>query len=150
MGSDLSCEVYRKTLYQPYVVHVQRNSASVITGTTTHIGTAVLALNALLQIFTAAVVASALLLGLLFLDWSVAIGVASLFAVSYGILASTSRRQLRINGVKIANASRQQIKALQEGLGAIRDVLLDGSQSTYLSIYRQSDRPQRQLQAKNT
>ena len=51
---------------------------------------------------------------------------------------------------KIANASRQQIKALQEGLGAIRDVLLDGSQSTYLSIYRQSDRPQRQLQAKNT
>ena len=42
-----------------------------------------------------------------------------------------------------------QLKALQEGLGAIRDVLLDGNQATYLNIYRQADRPQRQLQAKN-
>ena len=36
VGSDLSCEVYRRTLYQPYVVHAQRNSSEVITGTTTH------------------------------------------------------------------------------------------------------------------
>ena len=41
------------------------------------------------------------------------------------------------------------VKALQEGLGSIRDVLLDGSQLTYSRIYRLSDRPQRQLQAKN-
>jgi len=34
MGSDLSCEAYRRKLYQPYGVHVQRNSAAVITGTT--------------------------------------------------------------------------------------------------------------------
>ena len=32
VGSDLSCEAYRRTLYQPYTVHVQRNSAEVITG----------------------------------------------------------------------------------------------------------------------
>ena len=37
VGSDLSCEAYRRTLYQPYEVHVQRNSAAVITGTTTQI-----------------------------------------------------------------------------------------------------------------
>ncbi len=30
IGSDLSCEAYRRTLYQPYRVHVQRNSAAVI------------------------------------------------------------------------------------------------------------------------
>ena len=28
VGSDLSCECYRRTLYQPYGVHVQRNSAA--------------------------------------------------------------------------------------------------------------------------
>ena len=26
VGSDLSCEAYRRTLYQPYSVHLQRNS----------------------------------------------------------------------------------------------------------------------------
>ena len=37
IGSDLSCEAYRRTLYQPYEVHLRRNSANVITSTTTHI-----------------------------------------------------------------------------------------------------------------
>ena len=32
VGSDLSCEAYRRTLYQPYGVHVQRNGAEVIMG----------------------------------------------------------------------------------------------------------------------
>ena len=66
------------------------------------------------------------------------------------MLATTARRQLRSNGLKIAEASRHQLKALQEGLGAIRDVLLDGSQPTHLKIYKEADRPQRQLQAKNS
>jgi ABC-type multidrug transport system fused ATPase/permease subunit len=149
IGSDLSCEAYRRTLYQPYAVHVQRNSSSVITSTTVHIGQTVAALNALLQLITSALVAGGLLLGLLVIDAPVALGAAALFGTAYGVLAITSRRQLLINSQKIAEASSQQLKALQEGLGAIRDVLLEGNQPTYLQIYRQADRPQRQLQAKN-
>ena len=57
VGSDLSCEAYRRTLYQPYGVHVQRNSSVVINGVTTQIGQTVGALNSLLVI-TSVVVAS--------------------------------------------------------------------------------------------
>lgn len=149
VGSDLSCEAYRRTLYQSYGVHLQRNSAAVITRTTTQIAQTVAALNALLQLITSAVVAAGLLTGLLLIDASVAVGAAALFGSAYGVLAITARRELRRNGQRIAEASSQQLKSLQEGLGAIRDVLLDGSQPTYLQIYRQADRPQRQLQAKN-
>jgi ABC-type multidrug transport system fused ATPase/permease subunit len=149
VGSDLSCEAYRRTLYQPYGVHVQRNSAALITGTTTQINFTVGALNALLQLITSSVVAAGLLTGLLVIDAPVAVAAAALFGSTYGVLAITARRELRSNGQKIAEASSQQLKALQEGLGAIRDVLLDGSQPTYLQIYRHADRPQRQLQAKN-
>lgn len=149
VGSDLSCEAYRRTLYQPYSVHVQRNSAAVITSTTTQIALTVTALNSLLQLITSALVAAGLLTGLLVIDAPVALGVATLFGTAYAVLAITARRQLRSNGQKIAEASNQQLKALQEGLGAIRDVLLDGMQHSYLQIYRHADRPQRQLQAKN-
>ena len=45
VGSDLSCEAYRRTLYQPYGIHVQRNSAEVITGSTTQIAFTVQAIN---------------------------------------------------------------------------------------------------------
>lgn len=149
VGSDLSCEAYRRTLYQPYSVHVHRNSATVITGITTQISITVTAINSLLQLITSAVVAVGLLMGLLMIDAPVAIGASALFGTAYGVLSITARRQLLMNGQKIAAASRQQLKALQEGLGAIRDVLLDGNQATYWQIYRQADRPQRQLQAKN-
>lgn len=149
VGSDLSCEAYRRTLYQPYAVHLQRNSSTVITTTMTQINLTVAALNALLQLLTAAVVAAGLLIGLLLIDWSVALVISILFGGAYGLLAGSTRWKLRSNGESIAAATTQQLKALQEGLGAIRDVLLDGSQATYLEIYRRADRPQRQLQAEN-
>ncbi|MBM5808799.1 MAG: ABC transporter ATP-binding protein, partial [Cyanobacteria bacterium M_surface_9_m1_291] len=91
VGSDLSCEAYRRTLYQPYGVHVQRNSAAVITGTTSHISLTVVALNALLQLFTSAVVAAGLFTGLLLIDASVAVAAAALFGSAYGALALTAR-----------------------------------------------------------
>lgn len=149
VGSDLSCEAYRRTLYQPYCVHLQRNSAAVITATTSQTGKVVASLNALLQLITSAVVSASLLIGLLMIDVVVALAAAALFIIVYLVFAIASKRELARNGQQIAMATKQQIKALQEGLGAIRDVLLDGSQVTYLQIYRQADRPQRQLQAKN-
>ena len=149
VGSDLSCEAYRRTLYQPYRVHVQRNSSELITDTTTQINLTVVALNSFLQLITSAVVAVCLFIGLLLIDAAIALAAATLFGSAYTLLGFANRRELRRNGQKIVEASRQQLKALQEGLGSIRDVLLDGSQHTYLQIYRQADRPQRQLQAKN-
>jgi ABC-type multidrug transport system fused ATPase/permease subunit len=149
LGSDLSCEAYQRTLYQPYEVHLRRNSASVIAAATTHISATVAALTSLLQLTTSAVVATGILAGLLLIDLQVALGAAALFGTVYFLVAITTRNELRRNSERISAANRQQIQALQEGLGAIRDVLLDGSQGTYVKIYRQSDRPQRQLQAKN-
>jgi len=148
-GSDLSCEAYLRTLYQPYAFHVQRNSSTVITGLTTQIRHTVLALNALLQLITSAVVAVGLFTALLLIDAPVALAGAALFGSCYGVLAIATRRELRSNGLKITESSSLQLKALQEGLGAIRDVLLDGSQSTYLQVYSQADRPQRLFEAKN-
>ncbi len=149
VGSDLSCEAYRRTLYQPYQVHVQRNSSSLITALTSHVWLTVLALNAVLQIMAAVVVAAGLLIGLLLIDSLVALSTAGMFGLAYGLMGITARRVLRQNGERIAAASNQRVQALQEGLGAIRDVLLDGSQHTYLELYRRADQPQRQLESKN-
>lgn len=150
VGSDLSSEAYRRTLYQPYGVHVQRNSSTVITTTSTQIDFTILGLFALLQLATSGLVAVGLLAGLLWIDLSIALAVMLLFGGAYGALVILFRKELHANGVRISAALDKQLKALQEGLGAIRDVLLDGSQATYLQIYRQADLPLRQLQAKTS
>jgi ABC-type multidrug transport system fused ATPase/permease subunit len=149
VGSDLSCEAYQRTLYQPYEVHVQRNTSTVIAGMTQHVQGTVVSLRTVLQTMSSIVVSSGLLIGLLMIDWQVALSTAGLFGIAYGLVAFTLRRQLQKNGERIAEAQNQRVQAIQEGLGAIRDVLLDGSQNSYVEIYRLSDRPERLLESKN-
>ena len=149
IGSDLSCEAYRKTLYQPYSVHVRRNSSTVINSMTGQVGTTVAAINLVLQTSTSTLLAISLLVGLLWIDWAVALSAAGLFGFSYVLIGFFSRRALLVNGRIISDARAGVVKSLQEGIGAIRDVILDGTQNLYLDTYRRSDRPQRQYQARN-
>ncbi|MEI6359964.1 MAG: ABC transporter ATP-binding protein [Synechococcus sp. ELA619] len=149
VGSDMSCEAYRRTLYQPYGVHVQRNSSTVINTITTQVLRSVEAFRNALLLATSVVVASSLFIGLLLIDWKMALGAAGLFGSAYGLIGTVSRRKLSRNSGQIAAASAQVLKAVQESLGSIRDVLLDGSQPFYQEIYRKADWRQRQLQAKN-
>lgn len=150
IGSDLSCESYKRTLYQPYAVHVRRNSSEVITKVTTQTQQVVIVLNAFLQLVTATVVAASLITTLLLIDWQVACTAISVFGTAYVLLSLTAKRKLEIISRQIADASELQLRVLQEGLGAIRDVLLDSNQETYLSSYRRADIPMRLRQAQST
>ena len=42
IGADLSCEAYKKTMYQSYIFHTSNNSSTFITATTTQIAKTVL------------------------------------------------------------------------------------------------------------
>ena len=149
IGSDLSCEAYRRTLYQPYETHLKRNSAEIITTTTNQISITVSAFNSFLQLLTSSFISFALLLGLFLINFWIALFGATLFGFSYYLLTITTRGELRTNSHIISEATTQQLKSLQEGLAAIRDVLLDGNQEHYISVYRKSDRRHRLFQAKN-
>jgi len=149
IGSDLSCEAYRRTLFQPYAVHLQRNSGTVINGITAQMGTVVFALNQVVVTTTATLVATFLLIGMLLINWVIAIASASIFGAAFLLIGFYGRKRLANNGRAIDKARAGVLKSLQEGLGAIRDVLLDGTQLVYLEIYRKSDRSQRRFAASN-
>ena len=42
-----------------------------------------------------------------------------------------------------------QVKNLQEGLGGIRDIIIDRSQKTFIDIYSENDKPRRKKEAEN-
>jgi len=60
-GADLSIEVYRRTLYQPYRVHVARNSSEVISGITNKVSGAVNVLYQLLALTSSTVLMMAII-----------------------------------------------------------------------------------------
>jgi ATP-binding cassette, subfamily B, bacterial PglK len=137
-GADLSVEVYRRTLYQPYHVHVARSSSEIIAGITQKVATATSVLTSLVTVVTSAALFAAILTTLLVIDPFVASIALTSFGVGYGLIAWTTRLRLRANSLSIAEQQNQTVKSLQEGLGAIRDVLLDGTQAVYCEVYKKA------------
>lgn len=147
-GADLSIEVYRRTLYQPYKVHVAGSSSTVISGVTKKVdGVVFYVLMPLLTLISSVMLALGLTFMLLAVDPFIAIAAIVSFGASYVAIAWISRRRLRQSSNRIAHEQNQVIKALQEGLGSIRDVLLDGTQPVYCDVYRKADRRLRQAQS---
>ncbi len=145
-GTDLGIEVYRRTLYQPYRVHLARNSSEVISGITNKVNGVVGVLLSSLTLVSSTVLLVAIMLALIAIDPIVASVAAVGFGASYALITWMSRRRLHRNSQRIAYEQTQVIKALQEGLGGIRDVLLDGTQPVYCDIFRKADHPLRRAQ----
>jgi ATP-binding cassette subfamily B protein len=149
-GADLSIEVYRRTLYQPYAVHISRNTSEVIAGITGKVAGVVYGgLLPMAYLLTSGVLLLAVLTALMLIDVRVTLVAALVVGVSYALITKWSRHRLELNGQRIAREETLVHKALQEGLGAIRDVLLDGTQEFYCRVYQNADRPLRQAQGSN-
>ena len=146
-GADLSIEVYRRTLYQPYRVHLARNSSEVINGITNKVNSVTFGvLMSSLTLVSSTVLLVAIMLALISIDPMVASVVVVGFGASYALITWLARHRLKRNSQRIAYEQTQVVKVVQEGLGGIRDVLLDGTQPVYCDIYRQADHPLRQAQ----
>jgi ABC-type multidrug transport system fused ATPase/permease subunit len=148
-GADFSIDVYRRTLYQPYWVHVARNSSEVVSGITSKVAETVTVLNQMLTLVSSSVVLVAITLALLAIDPIVACLSIVGFGASYALITWVSRLRLQRNSQRVAYEHTQMVKALQEGLGGIRDVLLDGTQPLYCDTYRRADYPLRRAQGAN-
>jgi len=148
IGSDLSCEAYLRTLYQPYAVQVGRNSSSLISSISTDVSRVISqVLNPLLLLLSSGLIVIALVGTLVAINWAIAVGAGLVIALLYASAIAGSKRPLQQLGQRQVTLNQQLIQALQEGLGAIRDVMLDGNQRFYVATYRQADQPLRRAQA---
>ena len=149
-GADLSYAIYERTLYQPYSVHVSRNSSQIIVAIVTKVNAVINGvIIPVITLISAALLMTAILSILLVIDTAVTLFSFFGFGLIYlCIIWATKTVELR-NSREINAKSTQVVKALQEGLGGIRDVLLDGSQKTYCEVYRHADIPLRRAQGSN-
>jgi ATP-binding cassette subfamily B protein len=134
-GADLSIEVYRRTLYQPYAVHVGRHSSEVISGISVKVATATTVLISVVTLVTSSVMSLAILAALIVIHPTAALVAMTLFAISYTLIAWRTGRRLAQNSDRIAEEQTTVVRALQEGLGGVRDVLLTGTQAVYCAVY---------------
>lgn len=149
-GADLSISIYRRTLYQPYAVHCARNSSEVINGISGKANRVISSTIApTLTLISSSVMLITILIALLVVEPVIALTAFGGFGLIYVLIIRLTRKQLLANSQRIARESTHVIKSLQEGLGGIRDVLIDGSQATYCQIYRNADLLLRHAQGNN-
>lgn len=150
IGADLSNYAYKSTLYQPYAVHVSRNSSDMISAITGKVNTVIAGVIVpSVAIINTAIMLTMIIVALLWVNPVIAISAFLGFGVMYWVIIRLTRHQLRVDSEHIARESTHTIKALQEGLGGIRDVLIDGSQSVYCDVYQKADAALRRAQGNN-
>jgi len=148
-GADLSDQIFRRTLHQPYSVHVGRNSSDVIAGISTKSQALVdRVVGPCIGVASTTILMVMILGALIAYDPLAALSMFGGFAAIYVSFAALSRRRLLADGAVVAEQSGRVVQILQEALGGIRDVLVDGSQGYYARLYRDADRQLRRSQGR--
>jgi len=150
-GADLSIDIFHRTLYQSYEVHLGRNSSEVINAIISKTNTVI---SGIIQPALTLISSSILMIGTIFalfmIDSMIVFFAIFGFVLIYLLIIQFTKSRLKENSICVAKQSTNMIKALQEGLGGIRDVLINGSQQFYCQLYRNSDLPLRKALASNT
>ena len=147
LGADLSRTVFERTLHQPYSSHAKQNSAAVIANVTQNVSAFVNGiLNPAVQFLTSSLTVIGILTTLFVINWWVASTASIVFGGAYFGIVRMNRSRFARNSSIVVAAQDDIVKALQEGLGAIRDVVIDGNQDFYARTYSVADRRSRNAQ----
>ena len=149
VGASIGIEIYNRTLFQPYSLHISRNSSEVITGITQKASVIVdLILIPIFSLCGSSFILISILSALMIIDPYIALFSFVGFGSIYFIIILITQTGLARDGELINKERNSIMKSLQEGLGGIRDVLLSASQILYVDKYKQSEIPMRRAYAR--
>jgi len=136
IGSDLGEQVFAAVLDRPYSWHLQHNSSTTLGYLTKDIDQVFSSVQGLLIVFVNIAIVILLGASLISLSPQIMIAVATLFVSFYLIVYQLTRGNLKSDGLKLTKNYQKSLQTAQEGLGGIRDILLDNTQQFFLDDYR--------------
>lgn len=148
IGSDLALGIYVRSIRRPFIDQLKSNSSDVISAIS--IKSEIVVRQFLFPILTviSTVVLSLAIVALLFVANPVVTLASSLsFSLLYLCVHLVTRARLRRAGETINLETSNIVKKVQEGLGAVRDIILDGSHRLYERAFVASDTPLRKARA---
>jgi ATP-binding cassette subfamily B protein len=150
IGIDLCNQVYRNMLYQPYLFHVKTNSSEIINTITLKLSEVIFYIVLPTVVLMSSTLVLLAMLGavLYFLPLS-SFSILLVLGLFYSLISKRTKKKLSSNSIKISVDSTLVMKQLQEGLGSIRDIILDGSQEHHLRSFNSLMIRFRRTQAEN-
>lgn len=150
VGSELSIEVFKRVLYRPYLFHINKNSSEIINTLTHKVDSVVFGvIMPSLLLISSFLLTLALFISMILIQPVISLLAILIFGFSYFIVTRFVREKLLKNSNVVVSNQSKAIKILQESLGGIRDMILDGNQNVFIDYYRDADFPLRSSAAAN-
>jgi ATP-binding cassette subfamily B protein len=144
-GADLSLKAYRYIHHQSYEIHISRNSSQVL-NSINKVEDVISAINLVLNLFSCFILIIAIFIAIMVVNPLVAVSSTLGFGLIYLIIIYVTKNKLFLNSRRVADNSTIVIKSLQEGMGGIRDILIDSSQEVFCSAYEIASKSLRRSQ----
>ncbi len=151
ISSDLSYKIYRNTLSLPYSYHINDNGSEKFVDLVVNKVSAVVynVINPALMLIGSIVIFTAIMAVMMIVDFLATASIVAFLSLTYGLIVYYSRKKILVNSKVIAYEEVRVIKSLQEGLGGIRDVIINNNQNFYCDIFKKSYLNLRSASSKN-
>jgi ATP-binding cassette, subfamily B, bacterial PglK len=135
-GIEISINIYERVLNQEYHVHLNRNSSDIVAIITNKVNNVVSGgIFPAISILSSIPISISILLLVFFIDISLAVTVFFSVGIGYLSIVFLTKSLLIKLGDKINIHATKVVKSLQEGLGSIRNIILDNLQKPYINLF---------------
>ncbi len=140
LGVDLSVGIFTQVINQPYIAHTKQNSSDIISAISIKIAQVIDGVVlSVLNMISSFIIFIAIITILLIINPGASLIAILFFSSLYLFFYLYVKQKLKVNSLNIARESNSLIKILQEALGGIRDIIIDGNQNFYRSIFWRAD-----------
>ena len=148
IGHEIGSLIYEQALDQPYAHHVRHNSAEIV-GAVAKVDVAIVVVLAVLIGVSSGLIALCIIGTLLLVNAMVAITAVAGFGGTYLITSRLMHGRFLANGRVINSMTPRRQQLMNEGLGGIRDVILDHTQAYHRRRFNEADAALRRAQESN-
>ena len=140
LGVDLSVGIFTQVINQPYIAHTKQNSSDIISAISIKIAQVINGVVlSVLNMISSFIIFIAIITILLVINPGASLIAILFFSLLYLFFYLYVKQKLKVNSSNITRESSSLIKILQEALGGIRDIIIDGNQDFYRSIFWRAD-----------
>jgi ABC-type bacteriocin/lantibiotic exporter with double-glycine peptidase domain len=149
IGVDIGYKVFQKSLNKPYEYHVSHNTSETIVLVNSVQDIILSVITPVFHMLASFATFILIFSGLLYIDYKIAICTGFVFCSLYMIISYLAHSKLLINSNIIFENEKLKMRTVQEGLGGVRDVIINGTENVYINKFNMLDVAQRKSQASN-
>ena len=148
IGHDLSVNIFKNTIHQPYQFHINNNTSKTITNLSRG-GASIGILHYIVQSLVSLILSISIILMLLYLDLKLTIIGGSILVSFYVLISLFFKRMLFLNSFQISQNEESRVKNIQESIGGIRETIISNMYNLFINNFRKIDFAMNKAKIKN-